>query len=538
MKTSVSGFQRVLAGLLLVFLSAVLCGEDMPDIANVRVDPEIVMRLKALLSESELVKLSNTDVQETAMKDIFSFATPTGYDLRNRYTNLGITLAEALAGVTDPDIKVRLTEAARWAHSPNVRSVALVSMAFLKNRDDLKYFREALWDNRVMVRFAALEALQAWGYPEGSVPVLTKVAQSDPSPLLKVYAAQILYRYGDPTGRQLLLNYLKDRDWVVRAMAGRYIGELGTAEDYDMLVARISAEQDNDFVAAEMAIGALNLYPQKKLKMTMQQLDSNSSRPGSPGRKRTKRDVVMELEPLVVRAPRMKVPRGEWVAPQIDALLIRMMEKYEQKDFIGPTDDQLLQPARADVIQLVTPAGFRLKSRYSELGILLTDGVAGTNESRLVDQLMRTVRSGINQNVRSAALVALGYRRDRADMPFFMENVRHENISIRFATAEALTVWGFRDAASLLRDMAQTDSSGAVRVFAAQGMWRVGDEGGKEILWQFLDYSDWVVRAMAVRYIGELGGADDYNRMLYYLGREQNKFVQAEICSALLKLYQ
>jgi hypothetical protein len=46
-------------------------------------------------------------------------------------------------------------------------------------------------------------------------------------------------------------------------MAARYIGEYGTAEDYDILVGRIGREQSNDFTAAEFCIAALKLFPKK-----------------------------------------------------------------------------------------------------------------------------------------------------------------------------------------------------------------------------------------------------------------------------------
>ena len=42
---------------------------------------------------------------------------------------------------------------------------------------------------------------------------------------------------------------------------------------------------------------------------------------------------------------------------------------------------------------------------------------------------------------------------------------------------------------------------------------------------------------MAMRYFGELGNADDYSKVLAYFGSLQKPMVQAEMCSALLRLY-
>jgi hypothetical protein len=47
-------------------------------------------------------------------------------------------------------------------------------------------------------------------------------------------------------------------------MAAKYLGELGTAEDYDLLLRRIDGEVGNDFVVAEYCVSALKLWPKKK----------------------------------------------------------------------------------------------------------------------------------------------------------------------------------------------------------------------------------------------------------------------------------
>jgi hypothetical protein len=42
---------------------------------------------------------------------------------------------------------------------------------------------------------------------------------------------------------------------------------------------------------------------------------------------------------------------------------------------------------------------------------------------------------------------------------------------------------------------------------------------------------------MAMRYLGEFGRAEDYGKLLAFLGAQQEPIVQAEMCSALLRLY-
>jgi hypothetical protein len=44
------------------------------------------------------------------------------------------------------------------------------------------------------------------------------------------------------------------------------------------------------------------------------------------------------------------------------------------------------------------------------------------------------------------------------------------------------------------------------------------------------------VRAMATHYIGELGGAEEYRRLLQQINQESHPSVKAELVSALLKL--
>jgi len=64
----------------------------------------------------------------------------------------------------------------------------------------------------------------------------------------------------------------------------------------------------------------------------------------------------------------------------------------------------------------------------------------------------------------------------------------------------------------------------------------MGDIFGREILLNFAQNQDWLVRAMAIRYLGELGGADEYIKIMQWFSFEHNQMVKAEMCSALLTL--
>ena len=95
------------------------------------------------------------------------------------------------------------------------------------------------------------------------MPLLAAASERDTEPLLRVYAAAGLTRLGDPAGLHRLRQFLDDPSWLVKAMAAKYLGELGTAEDYDILLNRLDREYGNDFVVAEYCVAALKLFPLK-----------------------------------------------------------------------------------------------------------------------------------------------------------------------------------------------------------------------------------------------------------------------------------
>lgn len=495
-------------------------------------DPLIAQRLMTLMDEKTLLQPTSTDIFETSFRDLLALATPEGFRLKNRYLKLGITLSEALASVSDSRVRKRFIEMARWVHSPHVRAYALLALASIPDLNPLPVLEEALWDRQVSIRFAALEAFQMRGSP-GRWPLLEKTARYDTSRILRIFAAQIMLRVGQGRdkriGREILLAALEDRDWATRAMAAQYLGELGQAEDYDLLLSKLAREkQENEFVAAEMSIAALKLFP-KKLGA-----QSASSRydPRPPIKKPASSSGVLELEPLVITAPRLRFTQR--VDIEIDSYLIRLLE---EKAALRPMGEQILDPALTDLASLATPVGFRLKSRYTELGFLLAEGLAGATDPQLVERMIRVIREGQNSQVRASALVALSYNREPRNLGLIQELLQDQKPEVRFAALEALEVMGGQSALAILANAARMDVSPPLMIYAAQAAMRLGDETGKSILERHLIIADWLPRAMSMRYLGELGDERDYDRLYTYLNTEQNPFAQAELSSALLRLH-
>ena len=229
----------------------------------IKTDPAITTMLVDLLENQDKETVDLTNVQGTPLGDLLTVGSPVGYQLRNRYLNIGVPLAQALSRDTDPDLRSKLVELARWDRDAEVRSAGLISLAKTQDVRDLDILREALVNVDPAVRFGAIEALSDWGHPEMSLPLLFAASERDYEPILRVYAASCIAKLGDTQGLHRLRDFLDDPSWLIRAMAARYLGEYGTAEDYDLLVSRIGREQSNDFTVAEFCIAALKLFPKK-----------------------------------------------------------------------------------------------------------------------------------------------------------------------------------------------------------------------------------------------------------------------------------
>ena len=518
------------------------------------VDPQIINKLIQLLDETNLGKVES-GVESPLLEDLKTFVTPEGFALKNRYTRLGVALSESLGWeeikhirvISDRNLKERLTTVARWDSSPNVRSIALIALASLKDKNDIVYFREALQSRNIGIRYATVEALLRWGFP-GAVPVFSELTQRDESLIIRQYAAYALALSRDFSGVEILRKNLASNDWLVRCLSAKYLGDVGDYTDYDALLDRLNQEQvssdSNEFVVAEVSIAALKLFPQKlefdkaekerKKKKKKQEAVPPPAEP-SAAAPQAGGGTLLELDPLVVTAPRLKI-QEDLVDSRVNYQLLKIVEGKE--DMRISQDQAVKSMAYKDLNYLDTPNGIGLKTRYTVLGFLLTEGLAGTKRFELQDQLMRIAREGKNPDVRSYALIALAYCKDRMHLGLFQDALRRDNsVADRFAAVEALQIWGNRDAVSILTGAAKLDSSPIVKVYATQAIWRLGDPIGRDYLLQFLDHKEWLIRAMAMRYLGELGSGRDYGKLLSYFGLDQKDIVQAEMCSALLRLY-
>ncbi len=229
-----------------------------------RLDPAISTTLVRLAEERRNLKRDLTKIEGTPVADILTVGSPIGYTLRNRFLNVGIPLGEAFARSTDPAFRAQLLELSRWDRDGESRAAALIALARTHDLKYLQVFNEALIHLDPAVRFGALEALVVFEHPREAMPLLAAASERDTEPLLRVYAAAGLARMGDVAGLHRVRSFLDNQSWVVKALAAKYLGELGQAEDYDLLLRRVDSEVGNDFVVAEYCVSALKLWPKKK----------------------------------------------------------------------------------------------------------------------------------------------------------------------------------------------------------------------------------------------------------------------------------
>ncbi|OGS42076.1 MAG: hypothetical protein A2506_09155 [Elusimicrobia bacterium RIFOXYD12_FULL_66_9] len=243
--------------------------------------------------------------------------------------------------------------------------------------------------------------------------------------------------------------------------------------------------------------------------------------------------LLLQLDPLVVRAPRVKAQK-DMIDPRINQHLLRLLK---QRMDARPDSAAQLDASIGNLNKLSTQTGYSLKTRYTELGFLLTEGLAGTTDFTLQSELENVARLGKNVQTRAAALVALAYTKDLRFLPLFQNALLDQNITVRFAALESLLVLGDLSVQFQIGNAARTDPSFAIQIYGAAGMWRMGDTYGREILLRLYQHTDWFVRAMAIHYLGELGGGEEYRRLQRELATETDPAVQAELASALLKLH-
>ena len=476
----------------------------------------------------------STATSGTPEGDILLVGSPIGYNLRNRFLNLGIPLGEAFSSNTDPVFRTQLIELARWDRDDESRASALLALARWHDIAHLQIFNEALIHLNPGVRFAALEALITWNHPREAMVLLGAAAERDSEPLLRVYASAGLARLGDRAGLARLRQYLNDPSWLVKSMAAKYIGELGTAEDYSILLNRMDGEVGNDFVVAEFCVSALKLYPKKKAA-------DAAAVPAKPTKAESRPvggnlvyddEMAFQLEPLVVTAPRVAA-QVDLIDPRINQQLLRLLQ---QRMDARPDSGAQMDASIGNLNKLTTLTGYNLKTRYTELGFLLTEGLAGTTDYQLQAELEKVVRLGSNVQTRAAAMVSLAYAKDMRYLSLFQNGLTDQNLTIRFAALESLLAMGDSSVQLQLGNVARSDASMPVQIYAAAAMWRMGDIFGREILLRLYQHQDWFVRAMTDHYLGEMGGSDEYRRLQSELNGEGDPAVKAEILVALVKL--
>ncbi|MDD5657404.1 MAG: HEAT repeat domain-containing protein, partial [Elusimicrobia bacterium] len=242
---------------------------------------------------------------------------------------------------------------------------------------------------------------------------------------------------------------------------------------------------------------------------------------------------TLVLEPLVIKAPRLRIKNPLALDPQINQQLLRLLQ---QRMDARPDSQAQLDASIGNLAKLSTATGYKLKTRYTELGFLLTEGLAGVTDIQLASELEKVSRQGTNVQTRAAAMTALAYTHDLRYLPLFQGALVDRSITVRFGALESLLILNNPAAQFQVANAARSDLAFPVQLYAAAGMWRMGDIYGREILLRLAQNSDWFVRAMAVRYLGDMGGADEYRKLLQWLAFESNPMVRAELCSGLLNL--
>ena len=244
-------------------------------------------------------------------------------------------------------------------------------------------------------------------------------------------------------------------------------------------------------------------------------------------------DLGFMLDPIVITAPRTKLAPQRHIDERVNATLRRLLT---QRSEVRPEDLGVTNDASRVFGELATLTGHMLRLRYTELGFLLTEGLAGAKDFSLQNDLERVARSAPNPQLRASAMVALGYTKEERFVPLFTQMLREPDLTVRLGALEALVASGSPSAQFAIADAAQTDASMAVRIMAAGAYWKMGNLSGRELLLGFISHEDWYVRAHAVRYLGELGGSDEYRKLMDLLQTEQNPIVRSELTLALMRL--
>jgi len=487
--------------------------------------------LVALLEKADSTKITAEDYASTSLSQIVTFGTPAGFRIKLRYLDFGVSLVEALKSARDPGLRKRLIEIVQWSRNPQVRAEAIVTLASLMDPTHKRYFKEAILDSKIGIRFSAVEALQRWGQPE-AIPLLRMSMDRDWSPLMKIFASQALLSLGDPTALAAIWKGLDHESWVVRAMSARYLGEYAGPDDYPKLVTYMNRETKNDFVAAELATSALKLISRKGEKVSYSPASADY-RKNEEVSYTVSKDQSIELEPLIIIPPQLRIPASLRAAAQVNTRLLSMVK--DRKDFhLEPVEEQ--DPILQELNAMVTPSGFALKLRYSQLSYLLIEALAGTSDPVLSAEIRRIAAEERNALLRATALLAIAYNRNEDDSYLFRDALNSKSATVRMGALEGIDIGRFRSALPSVSAVSASDASPAVQVYALQLLAKFGDSSARQILLSRINDPDWPARAMTYWTLSRYGAPEDYGILHARLSTEQNPFVQAEIALACLKL--
>ena len=120
--------------------------------ASQQTDPVLLNSLFDLLEKSDKIRPDLSKVSGTPFEELLNVGSPAAFQLRNRYLYPGVPLAEALAQKSDPALRERLVQSARWEH-PEVRTTALIALARLQDDQDEHTLHEAMAHRDPAVRF-------------------------------------------------------------------------------------------------------------------------------------------------------------------------------------------------------------------------------------------------------------------------------------------------------------------------------------------------------------------------------------------------
>lgn len=462
-----------------------------------RADPVVTQALLRLVGE-EARGGAAVPPPSRSLEALAEAGTPEALRLWSRYSSLGELVAAATQAAGDPMVDDRTIEIARWGR-PESRAAAMLALARRRRPEDRRTFEEALIGTDPRIHFALAQALEAWDLPEGR-ELLIGLASGREVSAVRVYAAQALARRKEPAGLAELRRQLDNGDWLARAMSARYLGLFGEAADYQLLLDRLTREQGNDFVGAEIAVSALRLFPASQAAL-FPPIGGSQAKPLEDS----------ELEPLIVTAPRLKIPPTALIDGRINALLMRLLE--ERAEASPP------EPDFGVLTAAVSPEAIRLRTRYGRLGFILADGLAGTTDLLLRERLQRVAKSASNGRIRAAALLALAYGGDGKDRPAIDDALLSDDTAVRLGAIEAHRVWS--------REARATPGVPHIRIDDPLAEYLAG---GAISASRWIDDPDWVIRALALR-----SGNFAPDRLVVWLSAERNPFLRAELVIALLQ---